>query len=619
MFKKTDPQQQLFGIDTKMPDGLRRRLEKSWAHTFRMEILPILMRKEEGFSILYGETGRPNFSVGRLLGLCLLQEWHARSDQQALDEFGFDIRWRYALDVDQSDEAYLSRRSLVAFRSRLADKDPEGKLIRGVFEAVSHGAIEALGISTSDQRIDSTHIVSNICTRGRVDLFKKTIGLFLNSLHKRQYSAVPRHIRKWHKKETSRGWFGGGNLAQRRAKAKQLAEYMHRLIELFEKNKSVNSSEAYQLLVRLFNEQCEIKSPSKEDGGDGGSGETDGDSGETEGTDSSDKSIEIVVKKKTKGETLQSPFDPDASYGHKGGGYSTHITETCNNEDKPEIITDYETHGAARSDMGKTPDVLDRLASAELMPEVLYEDGGYPTVPSTIDIQDRGVELVAPVNRGWLGDDIMGRDRFEFDEEGHITTCPVGHPPVDHRQLSNGSVGRTLHAVFNGDLCRACSKLEQCPVRAPNHRSKGDGPRQTKGNFRLEITRALRVRDDMFVAQQTDEWKERYAIRSGVEATMSELKRSHGIGRLRVRGLARVQFAVACKVIACNIKRWWKASNGSSGSTSGPLRGRLKGLSAYFGAILHVYAQLRHRTQNSPGICTGYICAYCHIYGINIV
>jgi hypothetical protein len=39
----------------------------------------------------------------------------------------------------------------------------------------------------------------------------------------------------------------------------------------------------------------------------------------------------VEIKKKTKGETLQSAFDPDASYGHKGSGYSAHITETCNN------------------------------------------------------------------------------------------------------------------------------------------------------------------------------------------------------------------------------------------------------------------------------------------------
>jgi hypothetical protein len=39
---------------------------------------------------------------------------------------------------------------------------------------------------------------------------------------------------------------------------------------------------------------------------------------------------------------------------------------------------------------------------------------------------------------------------------------------------------------------------------------------------------------------------------------MSELKWATGLGELRVRGLARVHFAVVCKVTACNLK-WWAA------------------------------------------------------------
>jgi hypothetical protein len=67
----------------------------------------------------------------------------------------------------------------------------------------------------------------------------------------------------------------------------------------------------------------------------------------------------------------------------------------------------------------------------------------------------------------------------------------------------------------------------------------------------------------MYADHQSDQWKQRYKIRSGIEATMSELKRSHGMGKLRVRRAAKVCFAVACKVIACNIKRWAKAYVGS--------------------------------------------------------
>jgi hypothetical protein len=425
-----------------MTPSLQSRLKDSWAEIFRGEVLTVLLRSEEDFAALYGVTGRPNFSVARILGLCFLQELSGLSDQEALDAFGFDARWQYALDVTE-EEAYLSRRSLVEFRSRLVRADPEMTLMRGLFDLIAKTAIDRMGISFSEQRGDSTHIQSNIHTKGRLALFMDVIG------------------------------------------------------------------------------------------------------------------------------TLQSAYDPDASYGHKGQGYSVHVTETCNNPDTPEIITDYEVHGAARSDVGKAPDMLDRLKKADRSPEKLFVDGGYPTVESAYDIiKRRGIELKAPVHRGPMDPAVMGRDRFEFGDDGHVVSCPEGHPAIDHKILSNNSTARTLHAVFDGDICRQCPKLETCPVRAPNHRKKGESPRETSGNFRLEITPELRLRDDMLQEQQTPEWKDDYKIRSGIEATMSELKRGYGLAKLRVRGLSRVHFAVVCKLVACNIKRWWRATRAAgSGDT----------------------------------------------------
>jgi hypothetical protein len=538
MYKKTDSQQSLFGVETQLNDSLKVRLKDSWAQLFRSEILPILLKSEDQFAMLYGQTGRPNFSVARMLGLCLLQELNSLSDQQALDAFGFDIRWRYALDVSD-DDAYLSRRSLVEFRRRLAVKDPDMATMRTVFKGISKTAIKKLDLSTSEQRVDSTHIVSNICTRGRLDLFAKTIDHFIKSLDEKRFSRIPDNIKRWHQREPE-GWFGLG-LAQRKIKLEQLAKYLNKLIVIFKDDQQVASGEPYQLLVRLFKEQCEVI--------DKGNG----------------TGRKIKLKRKSKGQTLQSPYDPDASYGHKGKGYSAHIAETCNNKDKCEIITDYEVHGAAQSDKGKAPDILDRLESAGLKPDTLYADGGYPTVPSALKVVQKEVEFIAPVDRSRLPEDVMGRDQFEFDKDGFVVQCPQGHKPVDHRmRSSNNKKGNALHAIFNGDVCRACSKLRQCPVRGPNNRQRGCDLRNSKGQFRLEITTKLRLRDQMYADQQTDAWKHRYKIRSGIEATMSELKRSHGMGKLRVRRAAKVSFAVACKVIACNIKRWAKAYEGSN-------------------------------------------------------
>ena len=539
MYKKTSPQQSLFGVETQLSPSLRARLEKTWAHLFRVEILPVLLKSEDKFSILYGTTGRPNFSVTHMLGLCLLQELCNLNDQQALDTFGFDVRWHYALNVTPQN-AYLSRRSLVEFRRRLAEKDPSMTIIRSIFEDISKTAIDKLGLSTSEQRIDSTHITSNICTRGRFDLFQKTIKLFLNSLDKKRFLRIPPAIQKWHELESD-GWFGMGQ-AERSVKLEQLARYLYDLIILFEDEKEITSTEPYQLLVRLLSEQCELI-PGSDDDGD----------------------ISIIIRQKTSGETLQSPYDPDASFGHKGKGYSAHITETCNNEGKREIITDYEVHEAARPDVGKAEDVIHRLESADLKPEILFADGGYPSVSSAYKVMETNVDFMTPVNRKGLSDDIIGRDQFQFDKDGFVLSCPAYHKPLDHRMRSsnNRKGSPSLHAIFKGDTCRACSKLDLCPVRAPNNRKKGCKSQDTVGNFRLEITPQLILRDRMYAEQQSAHWKERYKIRSGVEATMSELKRTHGIGKLRVRRLVKVSFAVACKVIACNIKRWAKGYLGS--------------------------------------------------------
>ncbi len=381
-----------------------------------------------------------------------------------------------------------------------------------------------------------THIISNIRQRGRLDLFSKTLSLFLKRLDEDQFSRVPKRIQQWHTSE-SEGWFGLGP-AEQKVKLQELAEYLYDLIVIFEKDNEVKDSEPYQLLTRLFSEQCEFEN----------------------GCPSDEESLKIHVKKKSEGATLQSPYDPDASYGHKGSGYSVHITETCNNAEKTEIITDYEVHGAARSDIGKALSVIERLDAAGLKPETLFADGGYPSVPSALKVIEQDIEFIAPVNRSRLSDDTVGRDLFQFDSAGRATKCPMGHSPKDHRILSgNNTTRRSLHAIFNGDICRACKMLDQCPVRTPNHRNCGWQARDTVGDFRLEITPEIRLRDQMYSNQQTTEWKCRYRIRSGIEATNSELKRSHGLAKLRVRRAAKVCLAVACKLIACNIKRWAKA------------------------------------------------------------
>ena len=135
--------------------------------------------------------------------------------------------------------------------------DPEMNLIRNVFDNVRDSAIKKLKLSASNQRLDSTHIISNIRTRNRLDLFSNTLTLFLKSLDKDQFSRVPEPIQKWHTSE-SEGWFGLGPSKQK-VKLQQLVQYLYELIVIFEKENDIKTKDPYQLLDRLFHDQCEIK------------------------------------------------------------------------------------------------------------------------------------------------------------------------------------------------------------------------------------------------------------------------------------------------------------------------------------------------------------------------
>ena len=65
MFRKKAPQLSLFEAYYYLPEAKKRRLESSWPHVFRKEVMPMI--PEEEFKHLYCEdNGRPNEPVSIL-------------------------------------------------------------------------------------------------------------------------------------------------------------------------------------------------------------------------------------------------------------------------------------------------------------------------------------------------------------------------------------------------------------------------------------------------------------------------------------------------------------------------------------------------------------------------
>jgi hypothetical protein len=570
MYRPTNRQRTIFEVEHRLPERIVKELKGTWAEGFAQKVFPVLLELEPEFCGLYcADNGRPNWSIARMLGLSILQEMHNLPDQSALHCFTFDVRWQYALGQEPED-AILSKRSLVDFRSRMVQRDPEMKMLRAVFNRIGDAAIADLKISTDEQRLDSTRIQSNIFTCGRIDLFGKTLFNFVRWLRRnfpKKINVLSKELQKWFAKYDDDGWFGHNfrlTPEKKRVRLQQLAEYLYEARLAFESDDEVKEAEPYALVCRLLDEQCEVKSTS-DDKGDSDDNSEDNDGANSDSSDSNDASeSKIHVRKKvTNASTsLQSPYDPDAGYsGHKGEGYFVHVSETCNNDSK-EIITDYFVVHAG-IDMNQDQTAIENLIKAGRQPKRLYEDGGYISSAGLLAAIEKGTELVAPIAVKNQREDAICRDRFQYDEEGHCTSCPAGHAPLRHGMRTSSSKPEpALHAFFDGNICSQCALSERCMVRPPNNK--------TGKVFHIEIDPALILKDRVKAKQNSNEWWERYKIRAGIEATMSELARVNGIKHLRVRRMPRVTMAVSLKITACNSKRWIAASAASKGPGGSP-------------------------------------------------
>ena len=212
-------------------------------------------------------------------------------------------------------------------------------------------------------------------------------------------------------------------------------------------------------------------------------------------------------------DSLQSPHDPDATYsGHKGKGYEVQVAESCHEENATQIITHVEVTPSSGSDATVTVPLIDALLERGIPPE----------------------ELTAA--------------DFAIDATGaRATICPAGHSSIDEYEDCDAPEKVEIH--FARESCECCPLRWRCPVRL-------------KRNIGVYVLKADLVKENIKRrrrAQASGAFAQRYAVRAGIEGTNSELKRAHGLGRLRVRGGPRVRLAVYLKALACNIKRMVRA------------------------------------------------------------
>ena len=512
-----NPQQtRLFDpFDSVLTPQTRNHLLDSWPGVFRhvlLELMPARALAKHFDPVM----GRPSKELYSMAGLIFLKENFNWINEEALNAYRYHMDVHYALNLEPVAQD-MSMRTLERYIAYFEDD----KLANAVMADVTVRLVELLELKINTQRLDSTHIFSDMASFGRTRLMGVAIKRFLTQVKRHapcDYEALDDSLRQRYTPGVHQLF---ADVAQdtdsRRLLRQRVADDMYTLLKHFAPHSDHSGKDTYKKLERIFFEQCQVQEDT------------------------------VVVKARTGGNVMQNPSDADATYdGHKGPGYQVQLSETCHPENEVQLITCAIPQTAVEPDGNAVEPVLDRLEQTALLPEAFIADTLYCSDENVQRAQQRGVELVGPVSGSDnahedASDERLTIDDFDTDEQTEeVTCCPAGCTP--EASVQDEQTGKTT-TVMPESACGPCEFFEQCPVEKRN------------GQYRLEHTAKQRRLAARRREQETEVFKERYKIRGGIEGTNSGLKRKTGLGRLRVRGAPAVFHAILLKVAGWNMLR----------------------------------------------------------------
>src|SRR5438874_1259633 len=250
-------------------------------------------------------------------------------------------------------------------------------------------------------------------------------------------------------------------------------------------------------------------------------------------------------------ERVVSPYETDARESCKREtewvGYKVHLTETCGEEDAVHLIVQAQITTATEQDIEETMPFLDDLQARDLVPEVRLVDSGYVSGEVLAKHAELGIELVGPLKQegGWQHETGYGLSAFQVDWQKQQVRCPQGHLSQNWCPGRHNRGEEVIRVSFSAVTCQACPVKELCTKREKH-----------KGRIlTLSPQRVHEARERRRTEQRTPAFQERYALRSGIEGSLSEGVRSHGLRRARYRGQSKTQLQATAIAAAINLVR----------------------------------------------------------------
>lgn len=510
-------QGKLFSAFTMMSEKARTKLNNSWAALFYEHVFCKI--DEKPFAVLYCEdNGRPNAPINVLLGFEFIKHMKNFSDLEMFEQLDFNYQIIHALGGQDIGDNSFAKSTLYEFRRRtyqytVQNPDQED-LIFGQFEGLTENFMNIAGLSTKEQRMDSTQIMTNIKLAGRVSL---AFDVLRQAIKACPVDIIPDSHKKVldpeYKTDTLYRLKGNG---ERMVRLQEMINLGTELLALVESRPDILQLYGISILKRFISEQAYY--------------------------DFGKNSWIVKDNKDIAANSLQSAYDPDATYRKKSGkrhvGDVANICETCADENPVQMITDYCVEQNIKGDSEMLEERLESIKERTDVSDINI-DGAYFGGNTEKSAQELGVNLHYTNMTGSEPDpEKISLTAFAIKDHKEVTACPQGHSPYSCQY--NGQ-SNAIIACFNRDVCAACPSQGQCPVT------------MRKNNAVLKIEQKA-----IYTAEARDKVEDKQARReagrkrAAIEGTMSSLKRSQGAGRLRVRGLVKVRLVIGMKVIAHN-------------------------------------------------------------------
>src|SRR6266702_3259484 len=238
---------------------------------------------------------------------------------------------------------------------------------------------------------------------------------------------------------------------------------------------------------------------------------------------------------------------PVASGRPTGSVTSVHLTETCGEEDAVHLIVQAEISAATEQDVEETMPLLRDVQARDLLPEVRLVDSGYVSGEVLAKHAELGIELVGPLKQegGWQHETGYGVSAFQVDWDKQQVRCPQGHLSQHWCPGRHNRGAGVFWVRFSAVTCQACPVKELCTKREKN-----------KGRILTLSPQSIHeARSRRRTEQSTPAFQQRYGLRAGIEGTISEGVRSHGLRRAHYRGQSKTQLQAKAIAAAINLVR----------------------------------------------------------------